>query len=77
MACGKVDVRTNVKTGKSRLRFYAAAPDHVETILAALEQARSELGTSHDTVALDAICTGYLNSCHVCGTSGVGGVSCG
>lgn len=64
MTSGKVDIRTNRKTGKARLRFYGAAPDHMETILGALEQARCELGTAHDTVALEAICLGYLNTCH-------------
>ena len=62
MANGKVDIRTNRKTGKTRLRFQGAAPDQVETILAALEHAGSELGISHDTVALKGICLGYLNS---------------
>src|ERR1700741_3652904 len=56
MASGKVDIPTNQKTGKSRLRFYGAAPEQVEIIMAALEQVRQERGTAHDTVALEAMC---------------------
>ena len=62
MASGKVDIRTSETTGKARLRFYGAAPEHVEMVRDALEQARHEFGTDHDTVALDAICMSYLNS---------------
>jgi hypothetical protein len=58
---GRVDIRVNKKTGKARLRFYGAAPEHVETILTALSHARSELTTHSDTVALEGICLGYLN----------------
>ncbi len=57
---GKVDVRFSQTAGKYRLRFYAVAPDHAETILNALKRARSELGTEYDAVALEAICMAYL-----------------
>lgn len=57
---GKVNISTNHSTGRTRLRFYGVAPDQLETILIALGHARSELGTEHDAVALDAICMAYL-----------------
>lgn len=62
---GKVDVRFSDSTGKYRLRFYAVAPDHRETILNALKRARSELGTEYDSVALEAICMNYLSGANV------------
>ena len=62
MASGKVDIRTNQKTGKARMRFYGVCADQLEIILPALDHARSELGTAHDTVALEGICLGYLSS---------------
>ena len=62
MAHGKVDVRVNEKTGKARLRFYSVAPDQLELILTALEHIRKEVGTIHDTVALELMALGYLSS---------------
>ena len=58
---GKVDVRTMKKNGMTRLRFYNVYPDQKEMILLALQKARTEMGTEHDTVALDAICLNYLS----------------
>jgi hypothetical protein len=60
MDSGRVDVRYCLSTGKFRFRFYGVSPDHHTTILLALEQARKELGTKYDTVALEAIMIGYL-----------------
>jgi hypothetical protein len=60
MSSGKVDVRFSEGTGKYRFRFYGIAPDQSKTILLALERARSELGTEYDSVAVEAICIGYL-----------------
>lgn len=60
MARGRMNTRTSESTGKTRLRFYGAAPEQVETILLALEIARHELRTEYDTVALEAICLSYL-----------------
>lgn len=62
MSNGKVDVRVTQKTGKARLRFYGVAPDQLQVILLALAQARKELGTEHDTVALENVMAGYLGS---------------
>ena len=62
MACRAVDVRTNPETGWSRLRFYAVAPDQLESILDALRLARVEHETEFDSVALEAICLSYLNT---------------
>lgn len=50
----------NPHRGRGRLRFHGVTPDQMETILAALERARSELATRHDTVALEAICMDYI-----------------
>jgi hypothetical protein len=61
---GKVDVRFSKSTGKFRLRFHGVAPDQKETILLALERARSELETEYDAVALEAICMNYLSGGH-------------
>ena len=58
---GKVDVRLHEPSGKYRFRFYGIAPDQKDTILLALERARSELETEYDGVALEAICMGYLS----------------
>lgn len=62
MANGKVDVRTNQVSGKARMKFYRLAPEQLEIIQAALEQARLELGTNYDSVALEGICLSFLNS---------------
>lgn len=50
------------RTGKGRLRFYGVASDQIEVILAALAIARSEINTTHDTVALEAICTYFVST---------------
>ena len=47
--------------GSSRLRFYHAHDDQIETIQLGLERARQELGTDFDVVALEAIIMGYLS----------------
>lgn len=62
MGSGKVDVRIMQRNAKARLRFYNVAPDQLEVIMNALEIARNELGTGHDTVALDAICIHFLST---------------
>ncbi len=62
MESGLVDVRTNRHTGKSRLRFYGIAADHLEVIQYALKVAREGLGTEYDSVALDAICQSFLGT---------------
>jgi hypothetical protein len=58
---GKVDIRTNQLTGKSRLRFYGAGSEQIETILRALSAVKLEFGTEHDTVALEALSLKYLS----------------
>ena len=60
MPNGRVDIRSIKRSGKARLRFYNLASDQLENILTALEQAREELGTEYDSVALDALATHYL-----------------
>jgi len=60
MGSGKVDIRFMQRNGKARLRFYNINPDQFEVIMEALNAARNELGTDHDTVALDAICIHFL-----------------
>ena len=60
MAHGKVDTRTMRRTGLKRLRFYDLHEDQREVIQAALDHARTEAETEHDTVALTAICVHYL-----------------
>jgi len=62
MAKGRVDIRFNKNRGNSRFRFYGVYPDTQEMILTALEIARAEAGTEHDTVALDCICLHFLGS---------------
>ena len=56
------DVRYSKSSGKYRLRFYSVAEDHLQTIRQSLTRARAELGTNHDSVALEAICMSYLCS---------------
>jgi hypothetical protein len=60
MQAKTVDVRTYSNTGLTRLRFHGVHPDQLETILYALERARSIQGTQHDSVALDLICLTFL-----------------
>ena len=56
----KIDWRA-VKGGtKFRGRFYDCHPDQKEIIELAIDKARAEAGTRHDTVALELICQGYL-----------------
>lgn len=62
MANGKVDVRISQRRKTARLRFYDVYTDQITTIQTALEQARQDAGTAHDTVALDAICMHYLST---------------
>ena len=62
MSKGKVDIRTCNRNGKARLRFYDVAPDHLEMIKQALQVAREQTGSEHDTVALEAICMHFLSS---------------
>lgn len=57
---GKVDVRYRDSTGKYRLRFYAVAPDHLNTISSALCVARQLGQTAFDSVALELICMQFL-----------------
>lgn len=71
MSHRKVDVRTNPKTGKARLRFHGVAPDQVELIRLALDLVKEEFGTEHDTVGLEALAISYL--AHVCPTTTVAG----
>ena len=60
MAHGRVDTRTMRRTGLKRLRFYDVHQDQREVIVAALEKARIEGETDHDTVALTNICLAFL-----------------
>ena len=55
-----VDRRTMQRTGKTRLRFYDCHREQLEVVLAALEKARNEGETQHDTRALELICAHYL-----------------
>ena len=48
------------KTSKSKIRFYDCFDDQLPTIKAALEKAREEMGTDHDTQALEMVCLYYL-----------------
>ena len=57
---GRVHVRPCKNRGYSRVRFLHIYPEQVETILIALSDAREELGTEYDSVALDHICMHYL-----------------
>jgi hypothetical protein len=57
---GRVNVRFNASRNIFRLRFNAVHQDQMATIQQALEDARAELGTEYDTVALEAICLSYL-----------------
>ena len=65
MASGRVDIRQSKRDGKYRLRFYNVAEDQLETILLALRAARIQMGTDHDSVALDAMAMCLLASCTV------------
>lgn len=67
---GAVDVRHSKRTGRARLRFYEVALDQLSTIELALAQARVELDTPWDSVALEAICMTYLST-----RSGAGGLN--
>ncbi len=60
MSAKRVDIRQMQRTGKCRLRFYDVFPDQLPQIEAALEKARQEMGTDHDTQALEMICVHYL-----------------
>ena len=60
MSAKRVDIRQMQRTGKRRLRFYDVFPDQLPQIEAALEKARQEMGTDHDTQALEMICVHYL-----------------
>lgn len=55
-----VDVRQMKRTGMYRLRFYDCYEDQLPNIKAALEIAREEMETEHDTQALEMICVHYL-----------------
>ena len=60
MSSGKADVRITKRNGKARIRFYGVAPDHLDMIQLALKEAREQLNTEYDTVALEAICLDFL-----------------
>lgn len=49
------EVSSDVQTIKFKMKS-----DQVETVTSALNKAKAEVNTTYDTVALEAICTGYL-----------------
>ena len=60
MSAKQVDVRQMRRSGLFRMRFYSLHADQLPTIRAALEKARDEMGTDHDSQALEMICVHYL-----------------
>lgn len=60
MSARRVDLRQMKRTGKYRLRFYDCFEDQIPTITAALQKSRDQMGTEHDTQALEMICVHYL-----------------
>lgn len=60
MKAKRVDIRQMKRTGMHRLRFYDCFDDQIPNIKAALEKARHEMETEHDTQALEMICVHYL-----------------
>lgn len=56
----KIDWRLVKGKTKYRGRFYDCHPEQKEVIEDAINKARKESGTKHDTVALELICLNYL-----------------
>lgn len=60
MSAKRMDVRRMQRTSKSRIRFYDVFDDQLPQIRAALDKARDEMETDHDSQALEMICVHYL-----------------
>ncbi|ATS92308.1 hypothetical protein DLP05_067 [Stenotrophomonas phage vB_SmaS_DLP_5] len=56
---GDAEGTTKVTSDEQTLKF-KFKNDQVETVTSALNKAKAEVNTTYDTVALEAICTGYL-----------------